>query len=100
MEAAQASSDSFRGKTTVEDLTRTIRLKLEGADWKHDRVRRAINEWQQVARYTADILPSFPSHRWGSRDTQLQRVVRSQFSNLAIYAHDRDAAVNKAKGGF
>lgn len=100
MEAAQASSDSFRGETTTEELTRTIRLQLEGADWKHDRVRRAIDEWQRVARYTADILPSFPSHRWGSRDTQLQRVVRSQFSNLAIYAHDRDAAANKAREAF
>ena len=100
MEAVQGSSDSFRGDMTTEELTRTIRLRLEGADWKHDRVRRAIDEWQEVARYTADILPSFPSHRWDSRDTQLRRVVRSRFSNPTIYAHDRDAAVAKARDAF
>lgn len=97
---SQQTLETFRAGTTTEDITRTIRLRLEGAAWKHERVKCAIEDWQRVARYTADLLPSFPPYRWGSRDTQLRRVVRREFDNLDIYAHDRDAAVAIARNAF
>lgn len=96
----QETLTDFRAETTTTDITRTLRLKLEGSQWKHDRVRQAIEDWQEVARYTADLLPSFPAYRWGSRDTQLRRVLRDEFDDLDIYAHDRDAAVAKAREAF
>lgn len=97
---SQPTLEAFRAGTTTEDITRTIRLRLHGSEWKHDRVRQAIGDWQRVARYTADVLPSFPSYRWGSRDTQLRRGVRGEIDGLGIYAHDRDAAIAKARDAF
>lgn len=96
----QETFEAFRAGTTTTDITRTIRLRLQGSQWKHDRVKQAIDDWQRVARYTADLLPSFPSYRWGSRDTQLRRIIREEFDDLDIYAHDRDAAVAKAREAF
>jgi IS605 OrfB family transposase len=90
----------FRGETTTIDITRTIRLQLETSAWKVRRIDHAIDEWQRVARYAAEVLPSFPPYRWDSRDTQLRRVVRSEIDDLDIYAHDRDAAVAKAREAF
>lgn len=96
----QRALTEFQAGTSSQELTRTVRLKLEGAEWKHDRVKRAIDDWQRVARYTADLLPSFPSYRWSGRDKQLRRVIREEFDDLCIYAHDRDAAIAKAAEAF
>jgi len=96
----QVKLDTFRAGTKEVDITRTIRIQLHGATWKHERVKRAIADFQRVARYTANLLPSFPAYRWDNRDTQLRRVVREKFDDLCIYAHDRDSAVNKAREAF
>jgi len=96
----QEEPDTFRAGTTSKAVTRTLRLRLEASDWKQERVSQAIADWQRVARYTADLLPSFPAYRWESRDTQLRRVVREKLDDLDIYAHDRDAAVAKAREAF
>lgn len=96
----QETLANFRADTTTVDINRTFRLKLEGSQWKHDRVQQAIDEWQNVARYAADLLPSFQAYQWGNRNAQLKRVVRGKFDDLDIYAHDRDAAVEKAREAF
>lgn len=96
----QSQPETFRAGTQTFDVVRTIQVQLYGSTWKHKRVKQAINDFQRVARYTADLLPSFPASRWDSRDTQLRRVVREEFDDLCIYAHDRDAAVSKARDAF
>lgn len=97
---SQETLDGFRAGTTTTEITRTIRVPLEVSEHKLAPIRQAIDEWQTVAAYTADILPSFDAYQWPSRSTQLRRVVREEFDDLSIYAHDRDAAVAKAREAF
>jgi|GEM_PF-1884441 len=101
-ETADTQTDlgDWTAGTTTESITRTVRLKLETSDRKLAHVQTAIDDWQRVAGYTADLLPSFPAYRWGSRDTHLRRRVRESVDDLEIYAHDRDAAVAKVREAF
>lgn len=98
--ASQSTFESFRAGTTTTEITRTIRVPLEASTKKRERIQLAIEEWQRVASYTADVLPSFNFYQWSSRSTQLRRVVRAECDDLDIYAHDRDAAVAKAREAF
>lgn len=96
----QQTLGRFRAGTTTTEIVRTIRVPVETSAQKLASIRAAIEEWQAVASYTANLLPSFQSYQWMSRSTQLRRRVRKEFDELNIYAHDRDAAVAKAREAF
>lgn len=79
MGAEQATLNTYAAGTTTETVTRTIRARLETSTQKNERVRGGIEEYQQMAAYVADILPSFPEHSWVARNTTLYRVVTREF---------------------
>lgn len=102
MSSKQQTRDSFRAGTTERDITRTIRVKLSAAPWKHEIVSQTIDDWQYVAQRTAELLPSFNENQWEPRNTSLRRTVVDELSedNLDIYAHDRNDAINKVAESF
>jgi IS605 OrfB family transposase len=102
MGTEQQSLTEFRAGKTTEDITRTIRLKLEASQWKHNHVREAIDDWQHVARRTAELLPSFERYQWQPRNTSLRRTVVDEISDydLSIYAKERTDAINKVAEAF
>lgn len=79
MAGEQTSIGACTAGTTTESVTRTIRMRLETSAQKNERVRAGIEEYQQMAAYVADILPSFPEHSWVARNTTLYRVVTREF---------------------
>lgn len=96
----QAELSEYTAETSTATVTRTVVCNLETSNQKNETVRQAIDEWQGVAVRMAELMPSFPEHRWGQRDTQMTRLAKQEFPDLTIYAHDRNEAVNKVREAF
>lgn len=100
IDATPGSADDSIETSTVK-LTKTVKCRLQTSDRKNAKVREAIDDWQRVASYAADMMPSVEEHRWGEQGhTQQVRLARHEFDDLCIYAHDRDAAVRKVSESF
>jgi len=67
--------------TTTESVTRTVSLDLETSQRKNELVREGIAEFQQMASFMTDMLPSFPEHEWTPNHTTMYRVVSREFGD-------------------
>lgn len=105
MSLDQADLSEFRSPTptTTVDIARTVKCKAETSNRKNQRLRQAIDEWQEIAAYMADIMPSFPEYSWGERNnSQLWRIVNREFDyNLMAHtAHEAAYKVTEAFGAW
>lgn len=67
----------------TETLTRTVPIELEVSNRKRDRIEEAIDRWQEVARYTAEVMPSYDPSLWGSTKNypRFYRTLKREFPN-------------------
>lgn len=84
----------------TQTVTKTVVCQLETSRRKNEQVREAIADFQRVAAYAATMMPSVAESRWGSHHEQQNRIVKREFDDLCIYAHDRNEAVNKVSEAF
>lgn len=75
----QAGLEDFTAGTTTESITRTVRFPLESSEAKNDLVRDGIDDFQEMAAFMADVMPFYPPHRWGGRDTHQYRHITDEF---------------------
>ena len=102
MSDGQVELDAFMSEipTGTISTARAVRCKLETSQTKNETLRQAIDDWQYVAREMSNYMPTFGPHRWGQRDTGMTRLARREFTDIDIYAHDRNEAVNKVREAF
>ncbi len=105
MTSSQATLGEFRSSALsgTTEITRTIKCRLETSQRKNERLQSAIDEWQEIAAYMADLLPSFPDYSWGeTNNSQLWRIVNREFEyNLKAHtAHEAAYKVTEAFGAW
>jgi len=96
----QAELESFRTDTKQVSLNRTVVCRCEVSDRKRARLRRAIDDWQRVADYAADMARSLNPWQWSGRDSALNRLLADEFDDLDIYAADRNGAGDKVREAY
>lgn len=86
----------------TEELSRTVKLKLETNNRKNEYVRESIDEWQEIASRMADLMVSLPEYRWGNiNDTHFtNRLVKREFPETSLLAHHRNQAAKKVTEAF
>lgn len=82
----EATLDEFTPETTTESVTRTITFPLETSAKKNEYVRTGIEEFQAMAAFMADMLPSYSEYRWTNRDTTMYRMVTREFPDAEMKA--------------
>lgn len=87
MSSKQATiGESVSAKTDTISITRTISCQLESSNAKNAKLRKAVDEFQFMTGYMADMLPSFPEHEWTKTNNQFYRMVRREFSDSTLSA--------------
>lgn len=88
-------------KMNSEEITRTVKLKLETSNTKNQKVREKIEEWQNIADRISQLLPTFPEYRWGdTNDSHLFRLVKNEFPDHDLKAHTAYEAAYKVTEAF
>jgi len=59
-----------------------------------------VEEWQEIAGHMANLMPTFPPHRWRARDSQMFRIVKRDFPNHGLRAHDAYQAAYKVAEAY
>lgn len=85
---------------TEQTVTKTIICKLETSHRKNDRVRAAVDEWQQIAGRMASLMPSIDTDHWRTQDTTLYHVAHNEFPDATLRAHDVGQAAYKVGESF
>lgn len=75
----QADLDAFTAGTTTEDVVQTVKLQLETSNRKTEKIRTAVDEFQDMAAYMADMIPSVPEHEWNGHNNTFYRMVTREF---------------------
>lgn len=74
-----ARLSDFAADRTTETVTRTIKFKLETSETKNERVRTGIEEYQEMASYMSDILPTYPDYEWRPNHTTMYQHISDAF---------------------
>lgn len=83
MSGDQTTITDWRAGTTTEDLTKTVILKLESSQRKREKLQTGIDEFGEMCRYFATILPSYPPHEWHLTNTEMYRHLAEKFDDDA-----------------
>jgi len=75
----QQSLSAYAAGRTTESVTQTVVLPLETSQRKNAKVQTAIDEFQAMCRYLADMLPSFNVHDRSPNNPTLYRLVTREF---------------------
>lgn len=65
--------------TESVEVVETVIVPLRTSERKRERVSTAIDEFQEMCSYMADILPSFSEPEWNLTNTSLYRVLTREF---------------------
>lgn len=87
----QPTLDSFRAGTTSETVTETVILPLQTSQRKNEVVKTAVDEFQAMCSYMADMLPSFSPHQRNPQNPSLYRLITREFPK-----DERDVAAKVA----
>lgn len=99
-ETQQVSLSAFRAGRTTETVTKTVICPLETSQRKNRRVRGVIDEWQAIAARMAELMPSIDESHWRTQDSTLYHVVRNEFPDHGLRAHDASQAAYKVGESF
>lgn len=77
-ESQQTLVDYAAGKTT-ETVTQTVVASLETSDRKNAKVQTAIDEFQSMCSYLADMMASIPQHERRPNNPTLYRLLTREF---------------------
>ncbi|WP_122089455.1 RNA-guided endonuclease InsQ/TnpB family protein [Halalkalicoccus subterraneus] len=91
----QSCSGEYTAGTTTETVTRTIKCPLETSDRKREYLRSVIEEWQDIARFTAERLKSFQRYDISRNNPQVYSIVK-EWDDLGISAAIARDATYKA----
>lgn len=87
-------------ETTTQTLTKTVVLPLQTSRRKNERVREAVDQWQEIAARMADLMPSLGPAHWRTQDSTLFRVVNNEFPDHTLRSHDAHQAAYKVAEAF
>lgn len=94
----QPSLADFTAGTTTEPVVQTVVLELETSARKNERVQTGIEEFQEMAGYMANMMPSIPEWEWSPQNNTLYRMVRREFDDATVKATTaREAAQHVAE---
>ena len=96
-----ALSDYAAGKAT-ETVTQTVVVPLETSDRKNAKVRTAIEEFQAMCSYLADMMASIPEHERVPNNPALYRLITREFpaDNRTVSSKVALAASRKVAAAF
>lgn len=87
----------------TETVSRTIPVPLETSNRKRDRVDEAIDRWQDVARWVAEFMPSYDSHRWSKTkmDPRFPYTIKRKFPEYnGLRSAEAMSALHEVAGAF
>lgn len=97
-ESNQADLEEFTAGTTTETVVQTVVLHLETSQQKTERVRAGVEEFQAMAEYMADMMPSIPDWEWSPQNNTLYQMVTREFEDRTVKATTaREAAQHVAE---
>ena len=82
----QASIVDYSAGTVTEDVTQTVVLSLETSRSKNKRVRKGIEEFQNIASYIGETIPSVPENERQPHNNTFYRLVTAEFDDLFVKA--------------
>ena len=82
----QTPLSEFTAGTTTEEVVQTIVLRLETSNTKTEKVRTGIDEFQAMASYIGDMIPSVPKPERNPRNNTFYQLVRDQFDDATVKA--------------
>jgi len=71
----------YAAETTTESVTQTVVLPLETSQRKNQKVQTAIDEFNAMSSYLADMMPSLSEHERSPKNPTLYRLVTREFPN-------------------
>lgn len=75
----QPTLDTFTAGTTTESVTETVVLPLETSQRKNGVIQTAVDEFQAMCSYMADMLPSLEPHERNPQNPTLYRMLTREF---------------------
>ena len=75
----QAALSDYAAGTGTETVTQTVVVPLETSDRKNAKVRMAIEEFQAMCSYLADMMASIPEHERVPNNPALYRLITREF---------------------
>lgn len=91
--SAQEQLSTFAVETTTETVVQTVRLNLETSNAKTEKVEKGIDEFQRIARYFNDLMPSIPEHERTRNNPAFYNLVQKKFDDTLLKKSvARDAA--------
>lgn len=75
----QLTLDDYAAGTGTETVTQTVVAPLETSERKNAKVRTAIEEFQAMCSYLADMMASIPEHERSPNNPALYRLVTREF---------------------
>lgn len=97
---SQADLSRFSLPTKTETVVHTAVCRLETSERKNDRIRDAIDQWQEIANHMADMMPSYPPHKWKPQTTTLWREVNKSFPDHTLMKHTAHEAAYKVAEAY
>lgn len=91
--------EQYQPETSTEEVSLCIICPLETSQRKTEYLEGCIEEWQTIARKTANRLPSMSSHEWSRNNPQLYKIVKN-LSDRYISAAVAKQATEKAVEAF
>jgi IS605 OrfB family transposase len=93
MTDGQRSINSFSADTHTETVVQTVVLDLETSEAKNKKVTIGIEEFQRIAGFFGDIMPSIPEYERTRNNPAFYNLVKREFADSAIKSSvARDAA--------
>lgn len=69
-----------------ETVARTIKCRLETSERKTRKLESAVSEYQEMASYVADVMPSIPEYEWDPHNNTIYRRVTDEFDDMSVAA--------------
>lgn len=97
---AQTPLTEYTAGTETEEITRTIKCRLETSNEKRAAVEQAIEQFHEMAQFVAMRLPSFSPHEWHPMNNTIYRTVTDEFDDGWIKARVKQQAGQKVAEAF
>ncbi|WP_066418821.1 RNA-guided endonuclease TnpB family protein [Halorubrum aethiopicum] len=98
--AAQSSLTKFAAGTTTEEVVQTAVLDLGTSNQKTELVRDGIEEFQAMASYIGDMVPSIPEPERYPYNNVFYQLVTGEFEDRAVKASVAQNAAHHAVDMF
>lgn len=96
----QAALDAYTPASDTVSVTRTIILPLETSREKSQTVANAVDEFQAMLGYAADVAPSFGKYGWSPMNNAFYRRVTAEFDDRELKATIAREAGQKVAEAF